>query len=148
MPTFAELACQYQRSPTPRELDTALLRLFPKIPDDARRTLRDPLKRCQRGAVKFLSSPQTRVDDHLFASVCLGLPGLYAAEKRPDIAALLCGLRGEIDTVLTDPPTDCECRYSCALLHVIDWLFNDVDSRPGKRADGVAPPCNPFADRE
>jgi hypothetical protein len=124
MPTFAGYVRQYLPPPTTQKLDTALLRLFPEIPDDARRILRGPLKRWHRGAVTFLSSQQTWVDNHTFASVWFGLAGLYAAEKQTHVATLLTGLRREIDYIL---PLygDCCWPHSRALLHVLDWLFID-----------------------
>jgi hypothetical protein len=67
------------------------------------------------------------VDDSLFASVWLALPGLYAVEKRSYIAALACGLRRETDKALLEFSPDCRWRYSCALLHVIDRLFGNTD---------------------
>jgi hypothetical protein len=121
----AELARQSHRTPTPRELDRALLRIFPEISDDARRTLRGPVKRWHRGAVMFLSSPQTLVDENLLASVWLSLQGLYAAKKKTLIGTLITGLRRKIDSVLVYLPVDCKYRDPCALLQVVNWLFFD-----------------------
>ena len=127
MPTFADLTCQHPASPTIAILDTALLRLFPKIPDGARRSLRQPLKRWYRGTIKFLQSTQSTDDDRLFLSVWLSLPSLYRTERREHVGALLCSLRREIDATLLQISLDCGWRHSCALLQVVDWLFGEAD---------------------
>jgi hypothetical protein len=148
MAAFPSSICQYFAPPTTSALDTALLRLFPEIPDRARRILRQPLKRWYSGAMKFLKSPQERTDDLLFAAVCISLPALYAAQRRPYIATLFQGIRSYMDAVLARIPPCCHCRYTLALLCVLDLLFGDEDRQPSEDTNSPCGSCDPIVERK
>jgi hypothetical protein len=103
----------------------ALLRLFPKIPVDARRFLRRPLARWHVAATKFLQSPRQRVDDLRFTATLFSIMA-SGSHHQSWIAAMFCGLYRKADEALAQNPVDCPHRYSCALLSVVEYLFDDA----------------------
>jgi hypothetical protein len=75
------------------QLDAALLRLFPSIPDDARKFLRKPLARLHKVAPKFLTSKQDWGAELRFAATVYEIVASEGRARRlSDVAALLLRL--------------------------------------------------------
>jgi hypothetical protein len=68
------LAWRHLTPPGQTGLDAALVRLFPAIPDQARRWLRQPLECWRRAAVRYLRSQRTRTDADDFVACFWALP--------------------------------------------------------------------------
>jgi hypothetical protein len=97
--------------------------MFPSIPDDARRFLRGPLRRWHVAAVKFLRSQQDRFDDLVFTEEQLRIFISSPSNRRGWVSAMFVGLRRNIDAALTFTPANCQLRFSCALLLVLETLL-------------------------
>jgi hypothetical protein len=134
MNKIADLACQRRKHLKSGELDSALLRMFPNTPVHTRRFLRRPLAQFYAAAIKFLQSPRQRADDHRFLASIFDIadysyPHDDYSDYDPDhasIDAMFWGLDRELNAALPHFPVDCPSRYSCALLHVIELLFDDT----------------------
>ena len=139
MVTFVDLTCQHQLPPKNSELDKALRRLFPSIPDDARRFLRRPLRGWHAAAVKFLSSQKDTFNGLIFVNAHYRIFISCPSNRRVWVEAMFVGLRREIDAAIMHSPADCPLRYSCALLDTLEKLFGKSVSiaagaeRPSKR---------------
>jgi hypothetical protein len=117
------LTCQYHVPLNSSDLDSALRRMFPYIPDDARRFLRHPLRRWHVAAVKYLSSQQDRFDDLVLTDAQLRIFISCPSNRRGWVAAMFGGLRREVDAALVLLAADCPRRYSCALIQALETLF-------------------------
>jgi hypothetical protein len=117
------IAWRHLAPPGQTGLDSALIRLLPAAPDHVRRSLRQPLERWRRGAVRYLRSQHSRTDADDFLAVWSGLPGRYSPQRQPHVLALRAVLYREIGLAILRRPGACAWRQSCALLEVIDWLF-------------------------
>jgi hypothetical protein len=125
MAKLAGFTCQRRKQLKCDALDLALQRMFPKSPVDARRFLRRPLARWHVAATRFLQSRQLRADDTRFVAATFSI----AASCPPHqswVLAMFAGLGREIDAALAGIPADCPCRYSRALLFVVEYLFDDA----------------------
>jgi hypothetical protein len=120
------LACQHLIPRGKKGLDVALARLFPTIPEEGRRSLRQPLERWRRAAVRYLRSRRAHSDADDFIACWFGLLGGYGPKRQPFIGALLRALHGEIGRAINRRPCTCPWRETCALLEVVDWLFLGV----------------------
>jgi hypothetical protein len=143
MNKIADFACQRRKHLKSGELDQALLRMYPKMNLDVCRFLRRPLARWYVAAIRFLRSPQQRADECRFSAaifdIAVSCPN--HCSNRVFIDAMFQGLNRERSAALPHFPADCPSRYSCALLHVIESLFdkgggrNDVCGDPIPRTD-------------
>jgi hypothetical protein len=125
MSTFAKLVNQYQRDCTIRELEVAVRRLCPRLPEAERRSLQEPLQQWVRGAVTFLASPQKREDEQGLDAIQFSIQ--RANKNKPLITTMFGNLKREVDAAAADFPADCALRWSCALLYVLDKLFGDAE---------------------
>jgi hypothetical protein len=114
---------------------TALRRMFPSIPDDARRFLRRPLRRWRLAAAKFLRSQQNHFDDLVFSQEQLRIFISSPSNRRGWVFAMFVDLRREIDAALMLFSADCPDRYSCALLQTLEKLFGEPTQQPPSQAE-------------
>jgi hypothetical protein len=130
MNKIAYFACQRRKHLKSGELDLALLRMFPKIQVNKRRVLRRPLARWYVAAIKFLQSPRQQADEWQFndaiRSITDSSPNRGCPYRTFCIVTMFRALSRKIDAALLHFPPDCPSRGSCALLHVIESLFDDT----------------------
>jgi hypothetical protein len=129
---LGDFTCQYRLPVGSPVLDAALRRIFPSIPDDARRSLRTPLRRWHAATVKFLLSEQNHFDDLRFAEKQLAIFNSQPPHRRAWTSAMFLGLFRGIDAGLMRTPAACPRPHSCALLYVLEEFFDNSISAPRK----------------